>query len=117
LDYQLDLILEEGFKNRVLRHQVMADRVRKWAKENYELFADERFTSNTVTCIKNTKETQIKELNRQLGERGFLISDGYGKLKGKTFRIAHMGDMQVNEIEELLTVIDEILSTEGDEKV
>ncbi len=26
--------------------------------------------------------------------KGFTMDKGYGKIKGKTFRIAHMGDMQ-----------------------
>ena len=37
------------------------------------------------------------------------ISNGYGGLKGKTFRIAHMGDTQLDEIEGLLKAIENIL--------
>jgi aspartate aminotransferase-like enzyme len=44
--------------------------------------------------------------------KGFAISNGYGKLKEKTFRIAHMGDITIEEIEELVAVIDEILKKE-----
>ena len=109
LDYQLDKILKEGLDNRFTRHAQMADYVRVWAKEKFALLAQEEFASNTVTCVKNTKEISVGDLNRALGEKGYVISNGYGKLKEKTFRIAHMADATLDEIRELLSLIDEIL--------
>jgi aspartate aminotransferase-like enzyme len=110
LDYQLDKILnEEGLENRFNRHQEMADYVRAWAKEHFELFAEEKYASNALTTIKNTKGISVKELNRKLGERGYAISNGYGDLKEKTFRIAHMADTTLDEVKELLNVIEELM--------
>ncbi len=109
LDYQLDKILKEGLDNRFARHAQMADYVRDWAKDKFALFAQEQFASNTVTCIKNTREISVGELNKALGERGFMISNGYGKLKEKTFRIAHMAELGLKDIKELLSNIDDIL--------
>jgi len=109
LDYQLDKILKEGLDNRFARHTEMANYVRAWAKEKFALLAQEEFTSNTVTCVKNTREVSVGDLNKALGERGFMISNGYGKLKDKTFRIAHMAEATFDEIRELLSLIDEIL--------
>ncbi|NCU26269.1 alanine--glyoxylate aminotransferase family protein, partial [Candidatus Nomurabacteria bacterium] len=63
-----------------------------------------------VTCITNTREISFAELNKALGERGYMISNGYGALKDKTFRIAHMADTTPKDIRELLTVIDEVLT-------
>ncbi len=109
LDYQLDKILKEGLDNRFARHTEMANYVRAWAKEKFALLAQEEFASNTVTCVKNTREISVGDLNKALGGRGFMISNGYGKLKEKTFRIAHMADATLDEIKELLSIIDEIL--------
>jgi len=109
LDYQLDKILKEGLDNRFARHTEMANYVRTWAKEKFALLAQEEFASNTVTCVKNTREISVGDLNKALGERGFMISNGYGKLKDKTFRIAHMAEATLSEIKELLSIIDEIL--------
>jgi aspartate aminotransferase-like enzyme len=109
MDYQLDRILEEGLENRYNRHLEMAKYVREWAKKYFELFADERYLSNTLTNIKNTRDIDVAELNKKLGERGFQISNGYGKLKGKAFRIAHMADCTLDDIKELLENINDIL--------
>ena len=79
------------------------------AREYFELFADERYLSNTLTNIKNTRDIDVAELNKKLGERGFQISNGYGKLKGKAFRIAHMADCTLDDIKELLENINDIL--------
>jgi aspartate aminotransferase-like enzyme len=110
LDYQLDCIMAEGADARFERHAAMAGVVRDWAKKNFALYSDARYLSNTVTCITNTRGFSFSELNKKLGERGYSISNGYGDLKEKTFRIAHMADATVEEIAELLSVIDELLS-------
>ncbi len=109
LDYQLDCILAEGLKQRFERHVKMAECVRSWARRYFALFADERYLSNTVTAIKNTRQIDVGALNQQLGKRGFQISNGYGKIRDKTFRIAQMGDFTVEDVRELLGHIEEIL--------
>lgn len=109
LDYQLDRIMEEGLDNRFARHKEMAETVRNWARSKFALFADERYLSNTVTAIKNTKNIDVQDLNKQLGEKGYMISNGYGDYKNITFRIAHMADATLEDIKELLDVIDSIL--------
>ena len=42
--------------------------------------------------------------------KGFLISNGYGKLAGKTFRVGHMGDTSLDDIKEFTKTFDEILN-------
>lgn len=110
LDYQLERIFEEGLDNRFARHIEMAEKVRNWARNSFALFADEKYLSNTLTTIKNTRDIDVATLNSALGQRGFQISNGYGKMKDKTFRIAHMADCTVGDIEELLGNIDDILN-------
>jgi len=63
-----------------------------------------------LTAIRNTRGINVAALNEELGRRGAAISNGYGKLKEKTFRIAHMGDIQLSDIKELLSQIDEIIA-------
>lgn len=109
LDYILDKIKEEGIENRYKRHKEMAEYVQKWGREYFELFAEPGYESPTVTCIKNTRGISVADLNRKLGERGFFLSNGYGKLREKTFRIAHMGELTLAEIKELIRNIEEIL--------
>ena len=109
LNKQMDFILEEGLENRFNRHKEMANIARNWARKNFELFSEHGFESITLTVVKNTKNFNIYLINEKLKERGKLIGDGYGAIKGKTFRIAHMGDLQVKDVKELLADLDEIM--------
>jgi len=109
LNKQMDDILAEGLENRWARHIQMGEAVRNWARRNFGLYADERYLSNTVTNIENTRGISVADLNKELGKRGAMISNGYGELKEKCFRIAHMGDLQLSDIEWLLGEIDDIL--------
>jgi aspartate aminotransferase-like enzyme len=109
LNKQMDDILAEGLDNRWARHAEMADIVRGWARKHFGLYADERYLSNTVTNVENTRGISVAGLNDELGKRGAMISNGYGDLKEKCFRIAHMGDLQVSDIKWLLGQIDDIL--------
>lgn len=110
MDYQLNKIMDEGLDNRFNRHIEMANYTRNWAKKHFELFPNEEHASLTLSTIKNTRGISVKELNQELGKRGFEISNGYGDLKEKTFRIAHMADLTLDDIKKLLLTIEEILS-------
>ncbi len=105
------IVNEEGLENRWNRHIEMAKLVRAWAvKRGFELFPEKGYESNTLTCINNTKGISIADLNKALSKAHHaIISNGYGDLKEKTFRIAHMGDVTMAEMKELLGWLDELI--------
>ncbi len=109
LNVQMDRIFAEGPENRFQRHLDMAEHVRSWTRKNFALYSDENYLSPTVTNVHNTREIDVVALNKALAERGAMISNGYGALKGKCFRIAHMGDLQLADLQWLTDQIDDIL--------
>lgn len=109
LNKQLDKIKAEGMDNRYKRHVEMANYVQDWGKKYFSLFAEPGYESVTVSCMNNTRKIGVADLNTELGKRGFAISNGYGKLKEQAFRIAHMGDLTLDEIKELISNINEII--------
>ncbi|RNC70659.1 MAG: alanine--glyoxylate aminotransferase family protein [Desulfuromonadales bacterium] len=114
LDKQLERMFAEGLERRWERHRQMAEYVRGWvAERGYGFFADEPYRSVTLTCAVNSRGTDLASLKKMLGGRGFAFDDGYGKIKGKTFRIPHMGDMQLADLGEFLAVTDECLGELG----
>lgn len=113
LDAQLDRMLAEGLENRFARHERMAERVRAWAAERFELFAAEGYRSKTVTTITNTRGLKVSDLNAHLARYGMTIASGYGRIKDTTFRIGHMGEITPADVEELLARIDEFLGSSG----
>ena len=112
MDRQLDRFFAEGLEKRWARHREMADLVRGWvAERGYDFFADGPYRSVTLTCAVNSRNTDLAALKKRLGERGYAFDDGYGKIKGKTFRIPHMADMQPADLADFLGVIDELTAT------
>ncbi len=111
LGVAMDRMQKEGFDARYARTLEMAKHCRAWALERgYGLFPEKGYESVTLTCIHNTKKTDIKKLNEELGKKGYLISDGYGKIKDSTFRIAHMADITMADLKGVLGAIDSILT-------
>ncbi len=107
---QLDDILSEGLENRWSRHTHMRDLTHQWAlSRDLGLYAEDGYRSPTVTAVANTRDFSVDDMAKFMGGKGFSMDKGYGKIKGKTFRIAHMGDMQPEMLEEVLSGLDEFL--------
>jgi predicted phosphoserine aminotransferase len=112
LDYQLDRILAEGLDNRFARHSAMARRSQEWAqKKGWPLFAPEGYRSQTLTVVTNPPEFDCTEFNKFMAPKNIRLANGYGDLKGKTFRIAHMGEIQPKDVEDLLAGLDAYMKT------
>jgi predicted phosphoserine aminotransferase len=110
LDRQLERIFAEGLEARFARHTAMAQRVQAWARQRGQaLYAPEGYRSNTVSTVVNDANLDISALNKFLLERKMRIANGYGALKGKTFRIAHMGEIQLSDVDLLLGAMDEYM--------
>jgi len=105
LAHQLVRMLEEGLDNRCARHARMAAKVQAWGQEHLELFAPPGFRSLTLTTVRNARALDFKELSRFLAQHGLAIANGYGDLKNKTFRIAHMGDIPETRLDQLLDTL------------
>jgi predicted phosphoserine aminotransferase len=105
LVHQLARIFEEGLEQRYTRHRAMAEKVRAWAEEHLALFAAPGFRSDTLTTVTNTRGLDYADLASYLQSHGLGIANGYGDLKNKTFRIAHMGDVPGHKLDKLLEVL------------
>jgi aspartate aminotransferase-like enzyme len=108
---KLEDIFAEGLENRYARHEKLNNLVHAWVHKNqFELLPQKPFASKSLSCIKNTHQIDIIQLNQQLKQRYNCVIDcGYGKLKEKTFRISNMGDETEQTINALLHNLDTLL--------
>lgn len=115
LDFQLDRISREGVSTRWDRHLEMQARTFQWVEEvaasggDVGVFAREGHRSPTVTCV-STPDGVAPDVVSQLASRGWVIGGGYGKLKPTTFRVGHMGDHTVEELDALLAELTALLT-------
>lgn len=111
LEAQLKRMLAEGLENRFARHSAMAERVQSWSFENgLEMYAPEGYRSQTVTTIENTLGIDVSALNEFLLARDMRIAGGYGHIKSHTFRIGHMGELRLEDVNVLLAALEEYLA-------
>lgn len=109
LDLQLDRALSEGMQARYRRHKEMADMVEGWAGEKlHGIFPEKGFRSNAISVM-NRGDLDFDKFHSALKSKGYEISNGYGDVKERTFRIGHMGDTMPSGLKQLLSVMNEIL--------
>jgi aspartate aminotransferase-like enzyme len=72
----------------------------------FDLFADQAYASNTVTSALVPEGTDWSALNKELRAGGLQLAGGQGKMKGKLFRIGHLGDATVDDIVTAIEIID-----------
>ena len=111
LQSKLEEIFAEGPEARFARHAQTNALVHDWVRRaGFDFFAEEGFRSKTLTCVKNNKGIEVLELAKKLREKHHLVIDpGYGKIRGKTFRLSNMGDETEETVSHLLACLDDVL--------
>ena len=96
----LKVVEEEGLKNRIRRHELAAEATRNAIKAlGLELFPDERVSSTTVTAVKLPEGVTDAELRGTMRNKYHVeLAGGQDHLKGKIFRIGHMGNITHREL-------------------
>ncbi|MGH7975782.1 MAG: pyridoxal-phosphate-dependent aminotransferase family protein [Limisphaerales bacterium] len=116
LSSKLDEFFAEGLENRYARHKKTNQLTRDWAaKHGFNLYPEPGFESLTLTCVNNGakpggRTVDVAKLQKLTKDQGFLIDGGYGKIKGKTFRISNMGDETEATMNQLFAALDKAMS-------
>jgi aspartate aminotransferase-like enzyme len=112
LKSKLEDIKAEGFANRYARHARLNKTVRdRVCAHGFKLFPKEGYGSVTLNCFANNLGYDIAALCKTLKSKHQLVIDGgYGKLKGKAFRISNMGDETDETIAAMLKSFDAALT-------
>ncbi|RKX33837.1 MAG: aminotransferase [Verrucomicrobia bacterium] len=115
---KLDDIFSEGLEARYARHARLNAKVHGWVERNgFSLLPRKEFASVTLSCVENTLGIDVPAFNQVLKDRfSCVIDGGYGKLKGKTFRISNMGDETDASIDALVGYLDAALEESGTAK-
>ena len=115
LQQRLVEIEAEGLDNRYERHRRLNDKVRQWGlAKGFSLLPSPEFATRGLNCFKNDRNADLERLLKTLKSRHKLVIDGgYGKLKGKTFRISNMGDETDATISTLIAALDDSFAEQG----
>lgn len=115
LQVQLKRMIAEGNEARWARHRAMAERTWAWVAEQkaagkgIDLLAPEGYRSPCVTAITVADGESGPAVSKGMQAKGWVIGGGYGKMKPSSFRIGHMGDHTLDELEALLADLTEVV--------
>jgi aspartate aminotransferase-like enzyme len=117
LDVALGLLLDEGLEGAFDRHARLGRACREGAKAmGLELFSPDEERSAVVTAIRAPEGVDSTEVVSALRDRfGITIANGQGELKGKIFRIGHIGWFDVFDITTALAAVELALADAGAE--
>ena len=117
LDVALGLLLEEGLASAFDRHARLGRACREGAKAmGLELFSPDDDRSAVVTAIRAPDGVDATDIVNALRDRfGITIANGQAELKGKIFRIGHIGWFDVFDITTALAAVELVLADAGAE--
>jgi len=115
LSVSLEMMLREGLPNIIARHARVGKAARDGVKSlGLPLFAEESHASNTVTAVAASNGLDTKKMLRILREEHqVVLGGGQQKLDGKIFRIGHLGWVNENDIEAVLSALKVVLPQAG----
>jgi aspartate aminotransferase-like enzyme len=113
----LRMILEEGVENVWARHALIGAMIRAGVEAaGLRLFAAKPYRSNAVTPVHNPAATP-EELSKLLAllrtKHGLVLAGGQDDLKGKIFRIGHLGAIDTGDVYQILASLELALSELG----
>src|SRR5207248_2639696 len=117
LEVALGLLLEEGLEAAFERHVRLGRAARAGVKAmGLELFSPDEDRSSVVTAVRVPDGVDGNELSLTLRDRhGITVAPGQGDLKGKIFRIGHIGYFDVFDITTVLAAVELTLAELGAE--
>ncbi len=103
----ISLLQAEGLPAVYRRHQQMGEATRAAIQAlGLALFADPEFASDVVTAVQSPEGLDSTELVKRVrDDHNILISGGQGELKGKIFRIGHLGCAGIEQVRRTIKAV------------
>ena len=111
----LRLLKEEGLETRLKRTAKLADACRAAASAmGLALYPDASVASNTVTAIRYPPGVDDSAFRKKLlTEHNVVVAGGQGSIKGKIFRIGHMGICSMDDMRATWAAVERVLTDIG----
>lgn len=114
VDEGIRLMNDETMAGVFARHEICAAATQAGLEAlGLRLFADPGHRSRTVTAAWIPDELDWKDVNGELKRRDLVLAGGQGKLKGRVFRVGHLGMVRIDEILAAIGTLEEVLVERG----
>jgi len=109
----VERILSEGLENRFQRHRETTEQLRQGLRNlGLKPYVPDEFASHGVTAVIGPEDKVEELLTYMRQQHKLLLAGSLEELKGKVFRIGHMGPGATSEaVKTVLSALDKTLST------
>ncbi len=108
------IVIEEGIEERFRRHQRVAKAIRAALTNlGFSFFTDEHFLADTLTVCRYPEGIEDRSFRTTYASNGVIVAGGLGEVAGKVFRMGHMGNLSVSQVEFAVRALEGTLSTLG----
>jgi len=109
LNRQIELIFKTGLKKHFKKFIEVSGLIRESVKNmGLKVFPDERYVSVTMNCFESNPINPNK-IVLKMKENGYIIANGYGKIKDKTFRIGNMSGIGIEDAVDMLQTLERVI--------
>lgn len=107
----LDELAREGVKDRIQRYKERAVLLRTGFKKlGLKFLLGEKCMASSLTALWLPKERTYASVHGPLKKAGFIVYAGQSELKGKMFRVAHMGQLLQADLKGFLQVLKDVVA-------
>jgi aspartate aminotransferase-like enzyme len=108
------VMIEESMDVRFKRHKKIGQAVRAGLENiGFSFFTDEKYFADTLSLPVYPQGVEDSIFRTKLAENRVIVAGGLGKLKGRVFRIGHMGNISYSQVEFAISSIEKTLSEMG----
>jgi len=110
----LKLVLEEGLEKRFKRHHIIGEALRAAVDAlNLKIVANREYAADTLTAVYYPEKVEDQAFRNGMKQCGVVVAGGLGPLKGKIFRVGHMGNVNLNDIMSTVGAMEVMLRSLG----
>lgn len=111
LKKSLEIILSEGLQKRYKRHYENANYIREKMKGiGFEVFGNKNYLAPTLSLFIYPEGIDDEKFRFDLKQKGITVASGIKDLKGKVFRMGHMGEVKREDLDYAFDVIKSVLN-------
>lgn len=108
------VMVGESMEVRFKRHQKIGQAIRAGLKSlGFSFFTDDKFFADTLSVPVYPQGIEDSAFRTKLAENRVVVAGGLGKLKGKVFRMGHMGNISYSQVEFAVASVEKTLSEIG----
>lgn len=110
LKKSLEIILSEGLDKRYKRHFENASFIRELMSGiGFDVFGNKNFLAPTLSLFIYPNGIDDEKFRSDLKNKGITVASGIKDLKGKVFRMGHMGEVKKEDLQYVFEVIKEVV--------